>query len=471
MTRRILISVVVLLCSYLSIASSDPVAEKMKSLNKVELVSKRTENSRTYIGPNGEITKAYDIPKYQRGLGHQKIYFYSVKKDESDYSFIEYTPGDNRAYTGQIGNSTRSCMALYRESNIWDNVESAELYVWEMEGEESKEQDNWQVAIREVADNFIPHEIDNAEEFYNGLNGEVLANATVFSDNRVSIIKSDELTEYIRQGIALDNNGGFSNYYENGVTPMALSMSNSNNNKPLNLKSKLLITGSNGGSGTAEGYYDLKIDNHLWNVGKEGGVKDFNISTEYIPRGNRSTRSTEYIVMPDCDWIHTDTVLDTTSTVDGKSTFSLTVDPVPPTNSSQEYRIGKIKVQAFFEHNLFSGPGGEILTEEIVVFQRLKENGIVDDGNTVLTTALLNNYPNPFNPETQISYSLAKAGNVKLAVYNTAGKKVAALVNGSKSAGNHNVKFSGAQLTSGIYYSVMQVDGKTVGKKKMMLIK
>ena len=60
---------------------------------------------------------------------------------------------------------------------------------------------------------------------------------------------------------------------------------------------------------------------------------------------------------------------------------------------------------------------------------------------------------------------------MKLAVYNTAGKKVADLVNGSKSAGSHNVKFSGAQLTSGIYYSVMQVNGKTVGKKKMMLIK
>jgi hypothetical protein len=79
-------------------------------------------------------------------------------------------------------------------------------------------------------------------------------------------------------------------------------------------------------------------------------------------------------------------------------------------------------------------------------------------------------YPNPFNPTTEISYSLPEAGKVTLAVYNTLGRQVAVLEDGFKSAGNYSVKFDGRELTSGIYYYTIKMNG-FAQTKKMLLIK
>ena len=51
------------------------------------------------------------------------------------------------------------------------------------------------------------------------------------------------------------------------------------------------------------------------------------------------------------------------------------------------------------------------------------------------------NYPNPFNPATNIRFSLAESGETMLSVYNIQGQRVATLVNGSLPAGQHTVRF------------------------------
>ena len=71
--------------------------------------------------------------------------------------------------------------------------------------------------------------------------------------------------------------------------------------------------------------------------------------------------------------------------------------------------------------------------------------------------ALLGNYPNPFNPETTIRYALPQAGNVRLAVYDLLGQEVAVLVDGSRPAGHHTVRFDGDDLPSGSYVYRLQV--------------
>ena len=78
----------------------------------------------------------------------------------------------------------------------------------------------------------------------------------------------------------------------------------------------------------------------------------------------------------------------------------------------------------------------------------------VDDGqNTLLPEDIkLHVYPNPFNPETVIRFSLPVAGYTKGVVYDVLGNEVTTLLNGDMSAGNHEVRFNAIDLSSGVYF-------------------
>ncbi len=99
-----------------------------------------------------------------------------------------------------------------------------------------------------------------------------------------------------------------------------------------------------------------------------------------------------------------------------------------------------------------------------------------DDPVTPATTpALHGNFPNPFNPETTISFDLPKAGEVSLCIYNVKGQLVKTLVSGQESAGNHQVTWNGMDdnnrpVSSGLYYYKMTA-GKYSSTKKMIMMK
>jgi hypothetical protein len=84
--------------------------------------------------------------------------------------------------------------------------------------------------------------------------------------------------------------------------------------------------------------------------------------------------------------------------------------------------------------------------------------------------SLSQNYPNPFNPVTKISFDIPKSGLVSLKVYDVTGSVVYILVNGQLNAGRYNYEFSGAELSSGVYYYKLESGGFTE-TKKMILIK
>lgn len=65
-------------------------------------------------------------------------------------------------------------------------------------------------------------------------------------------------------------------------------------------------------------------------------------------------------------------------------------------------------------------------------------------------------YPNPFNPSTNITYSMAHAGEIKISVYDVLGRHVATLINGVQPAGEHRVQFDASSLSSGLYIVSMQ---------------
>lgn len=83
---------------------------------------------------------------------------------------------------------------------------------------------------------------------------------------------------------------------------------------------------------------------------------------------------------------------------------------------------------------------------------------------------LYQNFPNPFNPTTEIRYSIAEESFVSLKIYNVLGEEVKTLVNEYKSVGNYKKTFDASSLRSGIYIYRVQA-GNFVDVKKMILVK
>jgi len=83
---------------------------------------------------------------------------------------------------------------------------------------------------------------------------------------------------------------------------------------------------------------------------------------------------------------------------------------------------------------------------------------------------LSQNFPNPFNPMTIISYSIPEIEFVTLNVFDVLGNEIVTLVNEEKAAGSYKIEFGGSELTSGIYFYKLQA-GDFVEAKKMVLMK
>jgi hypothetical protein len=80
------------------------------------------------------------------------------------------------------------------------------------------------------------------------------------------------------------------------------------------------------------------------------------------------------------------------------------------------------------------------------------------------------NYPNPFNPNTKISFDILKKSPVELSIYDIQGKKIVNLVNETLEHGNYSVEFTAGPLPSGTYICKI-VAGNFTDSKKMMLVK
>lgn len=83
---------------------------------------------------------------------------------------------------------------------------------------------------------------------------------------------------------------------------------------------------------------------------------------------------------------------------------------------------------------------------------------------------LYQNFPNPFNPATIISYKINQSGFVTLKVYNLVGQVVRTLVNENQEVGTYSKQFDASELSAGIYLYKLQVNNFT-SVKRMTLIK
>lgn len=95
----------------------------------------------------------------------------------------------------------------------------------------------------------------------------------------------------------------------------------------------------------------------------------------------------------------------------------------------------------------------------------------INNQNTIADVYNLEqNFPNPFNPTTNIKYALQKKGFVTLKVYDILGSEIKTLISENKPAGNYTVSFDGSKLASGIYFYKINI-GDFTDTKRMVLTK
>jgi hypothetical protein len=102
--------------------------------------------------------------------------------------------------------------------------------------------------------------------------------------------------------------------------------------------------------------------------------------------------------------------------------------------------------------------------------------GIKEDKGSQIpnTFSLSNAYPNPFNPTTNIKFSIAKSENINLVVFNVLGQKVKTLVNGAMKAGSYTATWDGrddfgSHVASGIYFYRLESQSFNVTKKMILM--
>ncbi|NQV14313.1 T9SS type A sorting domain-containing protein [bacterium] len=128
-----------------------------------------------------------------------------------------------------------------------------------------------------------------------------------------------------------------------------------------------------------------------------------------------------------------------------------------------------LAAQGHLAQLIISGDPNTVYVDNVYFYS--STTGLQDEQNLNPDTFTLEqNFPNPFNPETSIRFSLIESGRVVLNVYNIHGQQVAMLINDQMPPGPHTIAFNGSELPSGSYFYSLVV-GSHTAVQKMLLIK
>jgi hypothetical protein len=136
-----------------------------------------------------------------------------------------------------------------------------------------------------------------------------------------------------------------------------------------------------------------------------------------------------------------------------------------------------------YEYDLCSGYGiapyaqGPITNNPIIVqrfWKGVLPTGIAEGKTPTPTSLVTSAFPNPFRGNTVISYSLPKAGNVSVTVYDVAGRPVKTLVNNHANPGNFTATWdgrtaNGAPVAAGVYFYTLVTDNSKITRKLTLL--
>lgn len=140
----------------------------------------------------------------------------------------------------------------------------------------------------------------------------------------------------------------------------------------------------------------------------------------------------------------------------------------PPVSSTREYKPCAIELGLADVGVVFVAENSG--TRRVYWDRYDNLTNITNNNSTADNYSLSQNFPNPFNPSTKISFNIPQSDHVTLKVYDMMGKEVATLVNSQMNMGSYNVNFNAANLSSGVYFYKL-ISGNFIEVKKMTLIK
>ncbi len=97
--------------------------------------------------------------------------------------------------------------------------------------------------------------------------------------------------------------------------------------------------------------------------------------------------------------------------------------------------------------------------------------GIINLSTIAQEFSVSQNFPNPFNPVTQIDFSVARTSEIRIRIFDILGNEIAVPVAQTMKPGKYRIDFNGSNLSSGTYFYSLSADGKTISTKKMLIIK
>ena len=151
--------------------------------------------------------------------------------------------------------------------------------------------------------------------------------------------------------------------------------------------------------------------------------------------------------------------------------------PVPGTTGGSyggQYAFNGLDVSAlvqpganvlFVNASDYGGPGGLIYSATLTVVEGPTAGAEDAPGAFRLAEA----WPNPFNPSTTLEYELGATAEVRLSVHDALGREVAVLEQGLRPAGVHEVRFDATGRSSGLYFAVLESEGRSQARKLLLL--
>ncbi|MGH7491811.1 MAG: T9SS type A sorting domain-containing protein [bacterium] len=158
------------------------------------------------------------------------------------------------------------------------------------------------------------------------------------------------------------------------------------------------------------------------------------------------------------------------------ATNSITANSNFTINSSAyvNFQVGNSSGNVILKDGFLTRQGSEFhafIGGQVPKRSNVEESTIAIETNGIpITYSLLDNYPNPFNPETKISYEMAQDGFATVRVYDFLGREIMTLVDRYQTAGKYVVTFNAAELPSGMYVYQLTVND-FISTKKMLLLK